>query len=434
MIENLFLHFKTKDAFTAQLENISEDSIVFIKDSKEVYTHGQYYSCSVDLSVVDDEIKSFIVQELGQSTDKVPSQKLVEDTINTVIGMVSGLTTVVEGEKEKLEALTTKVTEIEDVTIPGINNTINSNKETVDNYTVNGYKISKNPVLNKTDIGLDKVDNTADVDKPISTATQEALDELESSINDHIANKSNPHQVTKEQVGLGNVTNDAQVKRSEMGVANGVATLNEEGKVPVSQLDGALAHVFGIEKAVANQSALPEDATEGEKYYVIDEKKIFERLSSEWDEGTTPKADTIYNFRKSDATGSEERTNILYRWDGADLVEISSSLALGETSGTAYEGNKGKATTDKLNEHVANTENPHNVTKAQVGLDKVDNTSDLEKPISTATQEALDSINEQITLINGTSDTEGSFRSEDKKLSEELKKYINDILAWYEGD
>lgn len=40
MIENLFLHFKTKDAFTAQLENISEDSIVFIQDSKEVYTHG----------------------------------------------------------------------------------------------------------------------------------------------------------------------------------------------------------------------------------------------------------------------------------------------------------------------------------------------------------------------------------------------------------
>lgn len=39
MIENLFLHFKTKDAFTAQLENISEDSIVFIQDSKEVYTH-----------------------------------------------------------------------------------------------------------------------------------------------------------------------------------------------------------------------------------------------------------------------------------------------------------------------------------------------------------------------------------------------------------
>ena len=41
---------------------------------------------------------------------------------------------------------------------------------------------------------------------------------------------------TNTEVGLGNVTNDAQVKRSEMGVASGVATLGEDGKVPASQL------------------------------------------------------------------------------------------------------------------------------------------------------------------------------------------------------
>jgi len=40
--------------------------------------------------------------------------------------------------------------------------------------------------------------------------------------------------------------------------------------------------------------------------------------------------------------------------------------------------------------HVANTSNPHNVTKAQVGLSNVNNTSDANKPISTATQAALD--------------------------------------------
>ena len=41
-------------------------------------------------------------------------------------------------------------------------------------------------------------------------------------------------------------------------------------------------------------------------------------------------------------------------------------------------------------EHKNNTSNPHSVTKAQVGLGNVDNTSDLNKPISTATQKALD--------------------------------------------
>ncbi|MDR0475912.1 MAG: hypothetical protein LBH43_19880 [Treponema sp.] len=42
--------------------------------------------------------------------------------------------------------------------------------------------------------------------------------------------------LTKDNVGLGNVTNDAQVKRSEMGTANGVPTLNSNGKVPLDQL------------------------------------------------------------------------------------------------------------------------------------------------------------------------------------------------------
>lgn len=52
----------------------------------------------------------------------------------------------------------------------------------------------------------------------------------------HATDTSNPHAVTKTQVGLGNVTNDAQVKRSEMGVASGVATLGPDGKVPAAQL------------------------------------------------------------------------------------------------------------------------------------------------------------------------------------------------------
>lgn len=43
-----------------------------------------------------------------------------------------------------------------------------------------------------------------------------------------------------------------------------------------------------------------------------------------------------------------------------------------------------------IDTHEARTDNPHSVTKAQVGLSNVDNTSDSNKPISTATQSALD--------------------------------------------
>ena len=44
-----------------------------------------------------------------------------------------------------------------------------------------------------------------------------------------------------------------------------------------------------------------------------------------------------------------------------------------------------------LDDHIMDLDNPHQTTKAQVGLDQVDNTSDMNKPISTATQTALNS-------------------------------------------
>lgn len=53
-----------------------------------------------------------------------------------------------------------------------------------------------------------------------------------------------------------------------------------------------------------------------------------------------------------------------------------------------------------LTTHTADTSNPHATTKAQVGLSNADNTSDANKPVSTATQTALDF--KQNTLVSGT--------------------------------
>ena len=55
-------------------------------------------------------------------------------------------------------------------------------------------------------------------------------------------------------------------------------------------------------------------------------------------------------------------------------------------------------TVDAVRTHTTSTDNPHNVTKNQVGLSNVDNTSDVNKPISTATQTALNL--KQNTLTN----------------------------------
>ena len=97
------------------------------------------------------------------------------------------------------------------------------------------------------------------------------------------------------------------ISSADKGAAGGVAELDEAGKVPAGQLpsfvDDALEY--------ANLAALPVPG-EGGKIYVTTD------------------------------------TNLTYRWSGTGYVEISKSLGLGETSGTAYPGNKGKQNADDI--------------------------------------------------------------------------------------
>lgn len=72
----------------------------------------------------------------------------------------------------------------------------------------------------------------------------------------HLTRTDNPHSVTKTQVGLSNLTNDAQVKRTEMGVASGVATLGTDGKIPTSQLGPAAITDTFVVASQAAQTAL----------------------------------------------------------------------------------------------------------------------------------------------------------------------------------
>lgn len=59
-----------------------------------------------------------------------------------------------------------------------------------------------------------------------------------------------------------------------------------------------------------------------------------------------------------------------------------------------------------LNSHINNRNNPHQLTKNQIGLNNVDNTSDLNKPISTATQNALGGKYNYFTHPKGTYDAD----------------------------
>jgi hypothetical protein len=79
--------------------------------------------------------------------------------------------------------------------------------------------------------------------------------------------------------------------------------------------------------------------------------------------------------------------------DDTEISRLASMTAIFTTAlKTAYDGAVSWITTNGTNliNHLSNISNPHNVTKSQVGLGNVDNTSDIDKPISTATQNVLD--------------------------------------------
>lgn len=65
------------------------------------------------------------------------------------------------------------------------------------------------------------------------------------------------------------------------------------------------------------------------------------------------------------------------------------AVAVGNATVTAVLSSEQYASYDDLQDHIADADNPHKVTKAQVGLGSVDNTRDVNKPVSVAQAEAI---------------------------------------------
>ena len=83
---------------------------------------------------------------------------------------------------------------------------------------------------------------------------------------------------------------------------------------------------------------------------------------------------------------------------GTMAGETASDYSTTAVADTLYANISYEGTIDN---HIADTNNPHSVTKSQVGLGNVDNTSDLNKPISTATQTALNGKQNVLTAGSG---------------------------------
>jgi hypothetical protein len=108
-----------------------------------------------------------------------------------------------------------------------------------------------------------------------STDAQSAFVELQGDSDTyatHVANMANPHAVTKAQVGLSAVTNDAQVKVADKGVALGVAPLDATAKIDISYMPTAIlgANIYqGTWNALTNTPTLvTSTGSKGYFYYV----------------------------------------------------------------------------------------------------------------------------------------------------------------------
>lgn len=210
------------------------------------------------------------------------------------------------------------------------------------------------------------------------------------------------------------VTN-SEVSLLSYGVANisgdGGLLLNHNNDINI-KLDPTGIKINGAVSGTAISTSIP--ASES----AVDTKLPSEKAVATAIESVKAVASTAYKYKGSDtyaniivkenpAVGDvwnsttangvyPKGTN--YAWNGTEWdalggeVDLSAyqvkAITVGETSTTVEAAINANKTA--IDNHVAKQDNPHNVTAAQVGLDKVDNTADSEKPVSTAQQAALD--------------------------------------------
>lgn len=154
--------------------------------------------------------------------------------------------------------------------------------------------------IDDLDDKIDKeiADREAEIDR-IENKFDGVTDELEAALQKEVEDR---------KAGDTTITNNLNAFISTKGQPGGLAELDSTGKVPAAQLPSYVDDVLEF----STKDQFPQTGETGKIYVAKD-------------------------------------TNLTYRWTGTQYLEISQSLALGETPSTAYPGDKGKANRDALN-------------------------------------------------------------------------------------
>jgi hypothetical protein len=230
--------------------------------------------------------------------------------------------------------------------------------------------------VTKTDVGLGNVDNTSDLNKPVSTLTQTALDGKQATLvsGTNIQSINNASILTSGNLAL--------IPASEKGANNGVATLGSDGKVPAGQLP---SFVDDLEE-YANLAAFPATGESDKIYVAIDTGKI-------------------------------------YRWSGSQYVEIAANEVnsvngkTGVVTLTAADVGLGNVTNESKATMFTNptfTGTVTGVTATMVGLGNVTNDAQVTSVSGTAPIVSSGGTTPAISISEATTEVAGSMSATDK--------------------
>ena len=218
-----------------------------------------------------------------------------------------------------------------------INNAVNSRVDYIFN-NIDRFPILKNLIETKVESRVtyifEHINNFTELLNVIKGNIENIFDNIDNHPNLKVVIE-NKVEATVEHI-LSNIDNYPIIKEkiiqfcneaieAKRGVANGIASLDGDGKVPASQLPSYV-----------------DDVLEG---YYVDETHFAEKYIEDAPVYYTPEKGKIY----VDISEDTEYSGKTYRWSGTKYAVISETLALGEVTGTAYDGGKGKKTTDTVN-------------------------------------------------------------------------------------